>query len=122
MFRVDEDVLGVSRDDFQRALAAEGVLAYAGYIPKPVYQWKVLKRRTIYPGSKCPYDCKHTRKGITYPKGLCPEAERVLATGVRLAVNRFFSATDVRETVNAVRKVAAHYLNKQGIKLKQTKR
>jgi len=117
MFRIDEDVLGVSRDEFQQTLAAEGVLAYRGYIPEPVYRWRILRDRTIYPGSKCPYDCKHARKGIRYRKGLCPEAERILATGVRLAVSPFFTATDVRETVKAVRKVAAHYLAKQGIAL-----
>ena len=115
MFRVDEDVLGVSRDEFHRALAAEGVRTYAGYIPDVVYRWRVLRDRTIYPGSKCPYDCKHARKGISYPEGLCPEAERVLATGVRLAVSPFFTAADVRETTGAVRKVAAHFLAKQGI-------
>lgn len=117
MLRIDPEVLGCSRDEFTRAVAAEGVRASAGYIPAPVYLWKVFRRRSIYPGSKCPYDCKHTRKGITYKKGLCPEAESILETGVTLPVNEFFTAADVRETVTGVRKVAAHFLAKKGINI-----
>lgn len=77
-----------------------------------------MRDQTIYPGSKCPYDCKHARKGITYPEGLCPEAERFLATGIRLPVSPFFTSSDVRQTVRGVRKVAANYLAKQGMRLR----
>ncbi len=117
MFRLDGKLMGVSRDEFRKVLWAEGVRAYAGYIPAPVYRWKLLRERSVYPGSKCPFDCKHARKGITYPVGLCPEAERILADGIILEVNRFFTATDVREAVAGVRKVAAHFLAKKGIAL-----
>ncbi len=116
MFRVDAKVLGVPRDRFVEAVQAEGVAASPGYIPAPIYQWEVFRRRTIYPGSRCPYDCKHARKGITYKKGLCPEAERILETSVRLPANEFFTKTDVRETVAGIRKVAGHFLAKKGIK------
>ena len=117
MFRVDSKVLGASREKFVEAVQAEGVAASAGYIPAPIYRWEVFRRRTIYPGSKCPYDCKHTRKGIRYNKGLCPEAERILETAVRLPVNEFFTKTDVRETVAGIRKVAKHFLARKGIEL-----
>ncbi len=39
------------------------------------------------------------------------------ADGVRLDVSQFFTATDVRETAAAIRKVSAHFLAKQGIRL-----
>ena len=122
MFRVDEDVLGVSRERFVEAVKAEGISASAGYIPAPVYQWEIFKHRTIYPGSKCPYDCKHTRKGITYRKGLCPTAEAILETAVLLPVNEFFTATDVRETVAGIRKVAGYYLKGRKSKVKSRKK
>jgi len=117
MFRVDPDVLGTSRDEFVQAVAAEGIAASSGYIPAPLYQWEIFRRRSVYPHSRCPYDCKHTRKGIVYRKGQCPEAERILETSVKLPVSEFFTATDVRETVRGIRKVAEHFLSKRGIKL-----
>ena len=117
MFRVDPEVLGVSRDEFTRALVAEGLAASAGYIPTPLYQWEIFKRRTVYPGSGCPYDCRHARKGIRYTPGLCPESERILETAIRLPVNEFFTAADVRETVAGIRKVAGYYLAKKGIRI-----
>jgi dTDP-4-amino-4,6-dideoxygalactose transaminase len=115
MFRIDPEVLGVSRNKFTEAVAAEGIAASPGYIPTPVYRWEIFRKRSVYPGSLCPYDCKHARKGIRYPQGLCPEAECILKTAVRLPVNEFFTATDVRETVGGIRKVAAHYLARKGI-------
>ena len=122
MLRVDPDVLGASRDAFVQAVAAEGIAASPGYIPAPLYQWEIFRRRSVYPHSRCPYDCRHARKGITYKKGQCPEAERILETSVRLPVNEFFTATDVRETVRGVRKVAAHFLSRQGVKLTKPRR
>jgi len=113
MFRVDPDVLGCTREEFTEALAAEGVAASAGYIPSPLYRWEIFRNLTVYPGSGCPYDCKHARKGVHYPAGLCPESERILATAIKLPVNEFFTATDVRETTAAIRKVAAHFLAKR---------
>jgi dTDP-4-amino-4,6-dideoxygalactose transaminase len=117
MFRVDPDVLGCSRDEFTQALAAEGLAATAGYIPTPVYQWEIFRNLTVYPGSRCPYGCARARKGIRYPAGLCPESERILKTAIKLPVSEFFTATDVRETVAGIRKVAAYYLGKRGIQL-----
>ena len=112
MFRVDPGLLGCSRDEFTQALVAEGLAASAGYIPTPVYQWEIFRNLTVYPGSGCPYDCRHTRKGIRYPAGLCPESERILRTAIKLPVSEFFTATDVRETVAGIRKVAAYYLGR----------
>ncbi len=117
IFRLNEKLMGCTRDEFLDTLRAEGVRTRRGYVPTPVYTWQILREQTVYPGTKCPFDCKHARKGIVYKKGMCPETERILADDVFLDVNQFFSAADVRETVYGVRKVAAHFLAKQGIRL-----
>ena len=117
MMRVDSKVLGVSRAKFVEALEAEGLAAGAGYIPAPVYQWEIFRKRSAYPGTHFPWDSTFARKGIRYRKGDCPVAEEILATAVRLTVNEHHTATDVRETIAGVRKVAGHFLAKKGIKL-----
>ena len=58
MFRSDEQALGVSRDEFMKALAAEGLPA--GFYLRRVDQYEMFQKRTIYPPRKdtfvCPYD------------------------------------------------------------------
>jgi len=122
MFRVEPKVLGISRDRFAEALQAEGLAASAGYIPTPVYQWEIFRRRSAYPGTHFPWDHRSARKNIKYKKGDCPVAEAILATSVRLPVNENHTKTDVRETVAGIRKVAEHYLAEAGTILPKKKK
>ena len=117
MFRLNEKVMGCSRDEFQQTIHDEGVHIRRGYVPTPVYTWKLMAEQTIYPGTKCPFDCKHARKGIVYRKGMCPETERILADDVFMPFDQFLSDTDLRETIYGIRKIAAHFLAKKGIEL-----
>lgn len=95
-----------SREEFCRALAAEGVPNQPGYIPTCVYEYDVFKNLSAYEGTDCPFGCpKYSRGGYRYEKGLCPEAEAVLASAVRLNVSEFFTETDLKETIAAIRKV-----------------
>jgi hypothetical protein len=45
---------------------------------------------------------------MRYHDGLCPEAEDILRTAVLIYVNEFWTNADIKETVAAIRKVAAH--------------
>jgi perosamine synthetase len=58
--RFDPDVIGVSRDVFCRALAAEGVPISQGYV-KPLYHLPIFQQQ------------RNDRP--SYPKGLCPVCE-----------------------------------------------
>ena len=117
MMRMDAKVLGVPREEFVAALQAEGLAASAGYIPAPLYQWEIFRKRSAYPGTHFPFDSTFARKGIRYRKGDCPVSEAILATAVRLQVSEHHTATDVKETIQGVRKVAGHFLARKGIKL-----
>jgi dTDP-4-amino-4,6-dideoxygalactose transaminase len=50
----DEEALGVSADAFAMALRVEGVQVAREYVPRPVFEYEVLKRRQTYGGSGYP--------------------------------------------------------------------
>jgi len=70
--RVDSRALGVSRSTLSRALAAEGFPHAEGYI-RPLYLLPLFQRRIAIGARGFPFNLS-TR---TYPKGLCPVAERM---------------------------------------------
>lgn len=105
MFRVDEGALGVSRDRFAAALAAEGIPCRAGYVDEPLYLQPMFRERRAFAGSHFPFDLT----GARYEEGLCPTAEAVVATGVHVSMSEFYGDDDVGAIATAVEKVAHHY-------------
>jgi dTDP-4-amino-4,6-dideoxygalactose transaminase len=105
MLRVDEAELGCTRDEFSRALQAEGIPNRAGYIPHVVYMQPMFQQRSAYPNSSFPFDLSEA----SYAPGTCPEAEAILATAVQIPVSEFYTDADVQDIVTAIRKVAAYY-------------
>jgi perosamine synthetase len=87
----------------------EGILCSPGYIPTCVYEYDLFINKNVYPGSDCPFGCKFYGKEIKYGKGLCPTAEDILKTSIRLNVNEFYTQDDLNDTINAIRKVSEYY-------------
>ena len=100
------------REEFARALTAEGLPAGAGYLPKPVYLYDVLREKKTYGDTHFPYgyapfrDPEHE---IEYSEGLCPMAERVLREMIVISLNEFWAEGDVRDASQIIHKVAQHY-------------
>ncbi|MBQ6473718.1 MAG: DegT/DnrJ/EryC1/StrS family aminotransferase [Victivallales bacterium] len=90
---------------FAEALRAEGVPAMAGYIPRPIYREALFADKSFFPGGIWPAEIL-SGQSYSYPAGLCPVAEEVLATAIRLPVSEFFTVQDARDTAAAIRKVA----------------
>jgi len=107
MLRVVPAQLGVDSDRFSQALGAEGVSAGAHYIGRPVYEYPVFVDHSAFARGPHPFA---TRK---YGPGLCPVAEDILETCVRLSCHEAFTATDLDETVRAVGKVATWYASRR---------
>lgn len=107
MFRIDEHELHCSRDEFSEALKAEGIANSAGYIPDVVYMQPMFQKRTAYAGSHFPFELTNT----SYERGICPTAELILQTAVRMPVSEFFTRQDIEDMITAVRKVAGYYRN-----------
>jgi len=100
MFRVEPDLLGASADEFAQALAAEGLPCGAHYIGVPVYEYPIFRDHSAFDHTSHPFSTRE------YARGLCPEAERILDTCIILSVNEAYTDDDLRETVEAVTKVA----------------
>ncbi|ULL16050.1 DegT/DnrJ/EryC1/StrS family aminotransferase [Paenibacillus sp. H1-7] len=105
MLRLKLDELSCTRTEFCKSLEAEGIPNMEGYIPDVVYMQPLFQNRTAYPSSHFPFSLT----GITYERGLCPNAEQILATAVRLPTNEFYTETDIGDMIEGIRKVAAFY-------------
>jgi perosamine synthetase len=43
---------------------------------------------------------------------LCPTAEKILETAIRFSVNEFYTEQDMKDVIEAVKKVSNYYSNK----------
>jgi perosamine synthetase len=105
MFRLDEELFTCTRDEFCDALRAEGIPNRAGYIPDVCYMQPLFQNKQAYPGSHFPFELSD----VTYERGLCPQAERILQTAVQIPMSEFYTEQDVEDIIQAVRKVADFY-------------
>jgi perosamine synthetase len=107
MFMLDPERLTCSRQDFARALQAEGAPASAGYISMPLYKLPLFQQHAFFAGR---WPVKEL--GLTtmdYTKVSCPVAESILARCMRITLHEAMSETYINEVAGAVRKVAQHY-------------
>ena len=110
--RINEKDLGVDTDTFIAALNAEGIPCSRGYIPACVYEYEMFKNKTGYKNTHAPFDSKYYGREISYDTGICPVAEEVLKTSVRIPVSEFYTEQDLQDTINAFKKVSDWFKNK----------
>ena len=107
MFRMRPEAFRCGRSEFVKALTAEGAPIRGGYIGVPLYGEPVFQKHAFFAGR---WPVKEM--GLTtmdFSKHKCPEAEAILATGMRVPVNEFWTEEYVLEIAAAIRKVARHY-------------
>ncbi len=93
-----------------QALRAEGIPAVGGLFERPVYRTAVLASGRIYGNSRFPLCSPPARHDWSYPSGLCPAAEHLLAeTQLVLFWNENYTYEDVHDIATAVRKVHAAF-------------
>jgi len=89
---------------FVAALLAEGVPAARLYDGKPLYAHPAYQaRRTVTP-KRSPWAAHAV--DVSYPMGICPRAEDLASRTVGVAISPGYSASDVDDVIEAVRKVA----------------
>src|SRR5690606_3596516 len=98
MFRIDERVTCMWRDEVAKRLTAEGIPAGAGYIPRPIYKEPVFQNRSFFPGGIWPAQHLAGRE-YDYRAVRCPHAETVLNTAIRLPLHEGFEQRDVDDYV-----------------------
>lgn len=105
--RMRPEAFRCNRAEFVKALQAEGARVSAGYIGVPLYGEPVFQRHGFFAGR---WPVKEM--GLTtmdYSKHKCPEAEAILATGIRVVIQEKMTEDYIRDVATAIRKVARHY-------------
>jgi len=105
MFRLVEERLACSREEFCAALSAEGITNRLGYIPDVVYMQPMFQNKQAYLGSHFPFDLSE----VHYERGSCPSAEEILRTAVQVPISEFYTDQDIQETIAAIRKITLFY-------------
>jgi perosamine synthetase len=107
LLRFDATHFRCSRDEFVAALVAEGAMALAGYIPKPVYRYPLFQNHNFFAGGWPLRDAGLT--SMDYRNVHCPVAEAMLADGISLPISPSMTDDLVDQTATALAKVARHY-------------
>lgn len=103
--RMDQDILGIDRNTFVKALQAEGVPVFPGYV-EPLYLLPLFQERIAIGRDGFPFTLTERR----YERGLCPVAERLYDTELLLieSCTLDLSLDDVARYLTAIRKVVEH--------------
>ena len=106
---IDEAALGISPEEFAKAISAEGIPAGHGYIKIPLYMFPILRDKKTYGSSHCPFECPIHGRDIKYGQGLCPRTEEILRRVITLHVRESYSPEDVEDIAQGISNVAEHY-------------
>ena len=71
-----EEIIGISRDTFTKALKAEGIPCGVGYV-RPIYFEPIYQKKSGYGKKGCPFTCGFYEGKVSYSKGICPTVERM---------------------------------------------
>ena len=110
---IDEDLLGVSPRDFTAVLSAEGIPAGVGYIGRPIYMTQMLRERSAYGTSHCPWECRFAGRSIEYREEDCPNTLDILRRVIVMPINENYTEQDINDIAKALDKVAGHFRRKR---------
>ena len=114
--RYRQDIVGVPRDKFVRALKAElaptgarkkeGVRVSCGYV-KPLYLQPIYQKLIGYGKQGCPFRCPLYKGKVQYEKGLCPVAEKMHEEELFILdlAHAFMRKHDLDDIIRAFKKV-----------------
>jgi len=107
--RFREELAGVSRDSFVKALNAEGIPFGAGYV-RPLYLEPLYQKKIAYGKGGCPFSCSFYKGKVNYVKGICPVAEKMHFKELMLtSLCRYpHRKSDMDDVVSAFKKLYAH--------------
>lgn len=113
LFRIREEETGFTAQELVDMLKAEGIPALKGYIPACIYEYELFLEHTAYQNTHCPFDCPHHPEPVVYEHGICPSAEEILETSVRINFDEFSTEEDLADIVHALRKISDYYQAKK---------
>jgi len=107
--RVDFAALGTTREEFAKAMVAEGGPGGGAWIGKPLYQFEALAERKAFGTSQLPWVGLDRLEPPPYTPGLCPNAEKTFEQLYSFSLTELFTDTDVHDIATIFRKVATHF-------------
>lgn len=109
MIRLELDRLSVDRARFTAELRAEGVAATSGYIPKPVYGYRVFQTHNFFGGAWPVRDFGLT--SMDYRRVSCPVAEAILDDCIVMPLNEDMGDDYIDKVALAVNTVSRRHIN-----------
>ncbi len=109
-YRIIEEEMGASFDEFSRALDAEGIQAGAPMLGgRPLYKFPIFAEERTYGQSRYPFVDEQGNRRIDYASMHLPVIERELPRTGGLASRSTDTEDDARDIGTAIRKVALHF-------------
>ena len=110
--RVVEEELGASRDEFAKAMEAEGVRG-GKWLGRPLYLFDSMMEHITFGKSRWPFVCATRSKPPEYGPGLCPNAEKVMQQLFTVSLHEGWTEKDIQDVARAARKVASGLTRKR---------
>ena len=108
-YRIVEELMGASYEEFHLALAAEGIPAIWRGERKPLYKYPIFAEERTYGQSRYPFVDEQGNRRIDYASMHLPVIERELPRTGALLCRSTDTEGDARDIGTAMRKVALHY-------------
>jgi dTDP-4-amino-4,6-dideoxygalactose transaminase len=109
-YRILEEQMGVSFDEFSRALNAEGIPAGAPMLGgKPLYKFPIFAEERTYGQSRYPFVDEQGNRRIDYASIHLPVLDREGPRTCCFMIRSTDTEEDARDIGTAIRKVALHY-------------
>ena len=102
------DKLKVDRDQFVKAVKAEGVPIGIGTSAEN-YLEEVFQRQVGYADTGCPFKCPWYKGGVDYSKVNCPNARKIGQEAFVLLVHPTIELADLDDVIMAIKKVGEFY-------------
>jgi dTDP-4-amino-4,6-dideoxygalactose transaminase len=107
--------LTVAQPELLRALRAEGIPAGPVHSGEALHLQELFQRRQVFGESHYPFDyAGRSVDDVDYSRGICPVAEALAdperSRSFLVPCNEGVTEDDARQLVEAIRKVAAHYV------------
>jgi perosamine synthetase len=106
-FRMRPEAFRCGRSEFVKALLAEGAPVSGGYIKVPLYGEPVFQLHGFFAGRWPVKEMGLTEMDFSAHK--CPEAEAILATGIRVSIDEHMTEAYILGVATAIQKVARYY-------------
>jgi dTDP-4-amino-4,6-dideoxygalactose transaminase len=104
--KYDKEVVGLPRDLFCKAVAAEGFPIWAGYL-KPIYLEPMYQRKIALGPGGFPFTANPRNANLSYAQGICPVTERLQDEELVLTTSFLppSTAADIDQLIGAIERV-----------------